>query len=490
VFSQIKKTGKETLIYGITGVLISSVGFFLLPVYTRYLTPADYGVLEILDITTRILSMFLVLGITSGMFRSFFTEEKQREGYRNTVVSTTFNFSLSYHLIVFACLIPFLGPISNTLIGNTQKRLVLFALAAMVFVNISDINMRLYRLREEALKYASRDIAIFLLMVILNILFIAFLKRGVLGILESRVISYFLLCIISLPVLLIYLKPRCSLSELRSQLSFGLPFVPMNLAGWILLLSDRYFLRFYSDLTEVGLYSLGCKFGLIVTILISEPFFLSWGPRMYMIEKERMAPHIYSRTLTYFFSIGIFLCLTLSLFCKEAIIFITTPAFYESYKIVPIVCFALLLGGMQRIITVGFYLKRKTRYFPVTYGTAAIINIILNYLLVPSMGMMGAAIATLISYITLTILNVCFSNHFYSIPYEKRGLAKIFVTAFLLYLVSIPLSLNNQFFLLVIKCLLLIAFPAIFYFSGVLYPDEIAGLRSFFTSKLLRIKSV
>jgi len=480
MFSQIKKIGKETFIYGISGVLTSSVGFLLLPIYTRYLTPSDYGMLEILDTTVKILSMFLMLGITSGMFRSFFTDRRDKD-YQKLIVSTTFNFSFIYHLIILICLMPFLDHISKILLSESNYKVVFFALTAMFFANMSDITMRIYRMREEAFKYVVRDISIFIVMVLLNILFVAGLKRGVLGILESRTIAFALLFTISLPVLLIYFKPRCSLKELKSQLSFGIPFVPMNLASWVLLLSDRYFLKFYCNLREVGIYSLGCKFGIIITILLSQPFFLAWGPRMYIIEKEKNAPQIYSRILTYFFTVGMFMWLALCLFGKEAVILMATPRFYSAYKVIPLICMASLLGGLQHIFRVGLNLKRKTYFLPLASGTAAVANLILNYLLIPSMGMIGAAIATLTSYIVLSILNICFSNHYYFIPYETRRLAKIFTLASLLYLISILLPPGNLFFLLLIKILLLIAFPIIICFGGILYSEEIIKLKSFFS---------
>ena len=423
--------------------------------------------------------MLLILGITSGMFRSFFIERDK--DYQKLVVSTTFNFSFIYHLIILICLMPFLGHISRILLGESNNKVVFFALAAMFFANMSDITMRIYRMREEAFKYVVRDISIFIVMVLLNILFVAGLKRGVLGILESRTISFALLFIISLPVLLIYFKPKCSLKELKSQLSFGIPFVPMNLASWVLLLSDRYFLKFYCNLTEVGLYSLGCKFGLILSLLLSKPFSLAWGPRIYIIEKEKEAPRIYSRILTYFFVSGVFLCLALSLFSKEVIILMATPKFYDAYRVIPLICLAFFLQGMQGIFAVGLNLQRKTYFLPATYGVAAITNLILNYLLIPPMGMIGAAIATLTSYIVLSILNICFSNHYYFIPYETRRLAKIFTLASLLYLISILLPPGNLFFLLLIKILLLIAFPIIICFGGILYSEEIIKLKSFFS---------
>lgn len=132
---------------GVSGVLVSAAGFFLLPVYTRFLSPADYGTFDILDTTVKILLMFLMMGITSGMFRSFYGSGVAR----NTVVSTTFNFSFTYQLIIVLALIPFLGPISKFFLEQEDWQLLFWILAAMFFANMSDITMRLYRLREQAM---------------------------------------------------------------------------------------------------------------------------------------------------------------------------------------------------------------------------------------------------------------------------------------------------------------------------------------------------
>lgn len=473
MFSQLLRLSKHSVIYGF-GVSISRlIGFFLLPLYTRYLTPSDYGVLETFGVTQGILSIIFVMGLSSALFMSYFNY--QNEADRKTVVSTALIFLTATSLCLSLILIATASNFSLFFFHSTQYTYYFQIIFLTLFFDTGIvIPLSIFRAKEESKKYVMVSLVRFLMSVGLNIYFIVVLGRGVLGILESGLITAGSLYALLIPSIIKETKFRFSKPDLKAMLSFGLLLVPGNLGAWILTVSDRYFLLFLSTPHELGLYSLGYKFGLIIKGLIVGPFTLAWSPFFWSVAKEENAKEVYSSVLTYFVLVGMFVALALSVLSKDVLAIMATPLFYGAYKVIPLIALSYVLYGCYYILNIGYHISKKTKYSPLIIGIASTVNLCLNYLLIPTYGMMGAATATVISYLVLPIGAFLVSRRYYPIKYEWGRVSKIFLVALLIYAGSLYITNDSAIISGLLKAMMiLLAYPTLLYVFGFFKPVEI-----------------
>ncbi len=213
------------------------------------------------------------------------------------------------------------------------------------------------------------------------------------------------------------------------MIRYSAPVVPAGLALWVLSLSDRYFLIWYSTQAELGLYSIGAKFASIVAIGIAA-FRLAWPQAAYSIIKEKNKNTIYARALTYFLFLSSGVTIGISLFGKELVSLMTASDFHEAYSVIPILSLGFVFNGCYTILAIGMGLKKQNfMLFPATV-IPAIVNLILNYYLIPDFGMHGAAWATLLSYLLMAGLTWLASERVHHIDYEwKKIIIILAVTA-------------------------------------------------------------
>jgi O-antigen/teichoic acid export membrane protein len=296
------------------------------------------------------------------------------------------------------------------------------------------------------------------------------------GILKSAVISQGLLFFLMLIPFSKSIVRSIKREYVTRMLSFGLPLVPSALAMWILTLLDRYFLKVFTSMEVVGIYSLGYKVAMIMSMLIVIPFSMAWGPLMLKWKNEDRSKVLYSKTFKYYAIVGFFFVLSLSLLSKELIQIMTTSPYYSAYRIVFLIALSYMFHGFYMIFTAGCTFYRKTFYFAIATGSAALLNTVLNIVLIPHFQMMGAAAATAISYFSMMILMYFFSERFYHIPFEFRSAIKLGFITTALFLGGIFIEGSLVFTILVKVAILIIFFASLFVFR-VFTRSEIEGLK-------------
>ncbi|MDZ7262612.1 MAG: MATE family efflux transporter, partial [candidate division KSB1 bacterium] len=182
------------------------------------------------------------------------------------------------------------------------------------------------------------------------------------------------------------------LGQLRLFLRFGLPLIPAGLALTTLALIDRFFLVRYTDLTQLGLYSIGNQVANSVLLLVSG-FQLAWGPFAFSVAKTGKSEGLYVKTLHYYLIVLGGIALVVSLFAKEVLQLFTTESYIAAYRVVPYLAFGLVAYGAYYIVSIGSNLARKTEYITFSTLFAAIINIMLNMVLIPIPGMVKMRMA-------------------------------------------------------------------------------------------------
>jgi O-antigen/teichoic acid export membrane protein len=479
VFTHLLRLSKHSIIYGLGVVVSQVIGFFLIPLYTRYLTPAGYGTLEIFNTTLTVLGVIFVMGLSTAIFRSYYLHDDENK--KKTVVSTAYLFLTATSALLTLLLISVAGSFSSLFFHSSEYAFYFRIIFLTLFCNTGImIGLSVFRAREEPARYIMVTIAQVMLSLGLNITFVIALHKGVLGILEGNLITAASVYLVLLASIIRRAGFGFSSEELKRMLAFGLPLVPSGLSMWVLTLSDRYFLQFLSTPTELGLYSLGYKFGLVISGLLVGPLQLAFLPFTFSIAKEKNAREVYSRVFTYFMLIAVFAALVLSVLSREVLAIMATPAFHNAYKVIPLIALSYVLYGCYFVLMVGINLHAKTKYLAVFVVAAAILNLGLNYALIPHYGMMGAAVATLISYVSLPISSYLLSQRYYSVKYEWGRVAKICIAFGVIFAGSLFIPHQSGVVTGVYKLLTIFAYPILLYILGFYHHEEIQKTKQIF----------
>ena len=246
-------------------------------------------------------------------------------------------------------------------------------------------------------------------------------------------------------------------------LIFGAPFILSNIGDFILTFSDRYFLKAYSDLSCVGIYSLGYKLGFLLWMFPIAPIMNIWGPQRFDIAGKPDAREINYNFFFFFNAIIIPCALGISIFSFDLFRIMSASEFWDAYKVVPLIMLAYVIQAWTSFGNFGVLYAGKTKY--IAYGTvvAAIAIIILSFILIPTFSVYGAAVATIIAFFIRFMIIYYYSQKFYKLflPWGKINLMLLIGVA--VYMLSIYFQHENIFYSIAINSLLLIL-----YFGSIL----------------------
>ncbi len=474
----LRQLGKHSIIYGLGSLLPALLAFVLLPLYTAYLTPIEYGVFSLLLVTSNIVSVVAQMGLGSALFREIIYQESDE----STALGTALTFLVATSGL-FCLILTSLSAKFSSLIFSTPNYAPLLSLTFVSsLLSMTDVvAMTKLRIGQNSALFAALSMARFALGVALNIFFIAVLRRGVTGLVVAGVLQSSVSAAVSLRVLRQELRPTLSIPMLRRLLAFGVPLVPFGLARLALTSADRYFLQRFFTTHEVGLYSLGYNFGMVISLVVWAVQ-LAWPAQMFAIAKRPDAEGVFSKILTYYLAAIGFLGLGLSVLAREILMVMTTPAYYGAYAVVALIALSYILYGTVFITNTALETRNKVKYMsPIIIGSA-VINLGLNYLLIPLYGMMGAAWATLISFSILAVVQVAVNLRLWHIPYEYKRIAKMTLVWGLIYGGCLLIRTPKIWLNFGLKLGALASYPILLYILGFYEQQELIALRQAFWS--------
>lgn len=471
MFAKIKKLLGHALTYGLGNTANRLTGFFLLPIYSHYLTPADYGVLALVTMFGEVLFILMSMGQTSAIFRTYFLHEDPQS--RAAVVTTALWLILTLSFPIGLLALALSQPLSTLLVGSPDYvTWVMLGIGAVICKTFLRMPLAVLRAREESRRYALSSLVDTVISLVLAIVFVVGLRLGGRGVLVSQLLAEALLCAYLLPTTLRGLSLKFSSTDAREMLGYGLYIMPTAFCSFLLRLSDRYFLRHYTSLSVVGLYALGNRLSEVLTFPM-QAFELAWPQFLFGHQKSPDAPALYARVFTYLLLVLAFLWLLMSLLAEEIVTICVHPSFHDAYRVVPWVAGGFLMQGLNYAGNVGINLQRKVKYRPLIIVTSAALNLALNFLLIPSYGMMGAAVATFVSYTFQSFLRILVSHHLYPIPYEYARLGRLALVIGGVYSAGMVIAWGSVWFALAGKGFLLLCAPLLLYASGFFERGEI-----------------
>ena len=418
---QLKRLGKHSAIYGLGGLVSRILAVLLLPLYTRYLSPSDYGKVETLIALTTVVGIVLRFGIHSAFFRFYFDSPDPEA--RRLVLRTSFWFTMAMATAGLIGGLLLAAPIAEVLFGSgDDAELVMAAFVGLwAGMNYEQLTS-LFRVEERSVAFVSASLANVLLTIGATLLLVVVLDEGPIGV----IVGNFTGTLIVYAVLVGYRREQLGLQFdrglLREMNRFGVPLIPTALFLWVTNFSDRLFLVRLADTTEVGLYSVGVRIASAMVLLLTA-FRLAWPAFAYSIDDDREARQTYAYVLTYLVALTTWVATGLALLSPWIVDWIAAPAFAESSRVVGPLAFAAVAFGAYIVVAIGVGRAKRTQFNWVVTGVAAAVNIGLNLLLIPPYGMMGAAIATIAAYSTMFVGMVWWAQRIYPVPYQWRRVA-------------------------------------------------------------------
>ncbi|MEX2107541.1 MAG: oligosaccharide flippase family protein [Solirubrobacterales bacterium] len=410
--------------YTAASILSKLIAVALLPLYTRYLTPADYGAAEVLFASVVAASIVVRLGVIEAILRFYYKAGEDPARVVATSFAALFWFATVAALVAF----PFAQPISEALLGKPATDLTRIAIGGLWVLTLYEYLLTLFRLEERARAYFIVTIASTLAAIALTIVLVIGEGEGARGLLIG---SYATGGAFVLGLIVVH-RRRISLlvdrGLLRRMLRFGLPTMPAELSLYGLNFVDRIIIARSVGLAEAGLYSLAVKFAQGVNILV-RGFQLAWPPLAYSIRDDDEARRAYAAVVTWFLAGCAFVVVGMWLFSRWMVRIFAAPKFFESYEAIGLISTAVTLYALYMVLLVILGRTGRTEFnFPATIA-ALVANVALNLILVPSMGIVGAGIALLASYLIVVALMYVFTQRLFPVPYEWGRLARVVVVS-------------------------------------------------------------
>ncbi len=423
VGKHLRQLAGESMIYGISGTITVVIWLILTPLITRVFTPAEYGVIELVDVVFLLLTMFAVLGLDEASARWFYDSEDPAD--RRTTIGSWFWCQLSVSVALAAMLIALAPVVSWLVTGSSEYAMLVGLTAAMLpFQAVQRIFgnwLRYQRRAWAAVAYAS---GMALGTVLLVILAIVVWRQGLPGLYAARLAVFGAAGSLAILLLRKWISPRAfSWHRLKTMLLFGLPLVPAAVGLWAMRCGDRFFLKTFCDNEEVGLFALAVKIAAGVGVVVMA-FTQAWAPFAFSILHRPESRRVYARVLDLYAFLGCGLGTATALFAPFLVWILAPPTYAPAASCVAFLVFGALFNGAAFIAALGSSIAKKSMPRALAVAIGLGVSVGLNFLLIPVFGRDGAAAASMTAWLVSTVYLFAASQRNYPIPYHwGRSLA-------------------------------------------------------------------
>ena len=474
IIDHIKRTIQLGSIYSIGSISQGALFVLLFPIYTSFLSPQDFGIIGLMSITVSLLTRFVSSPLNSAFTRFYYAPE-----YREKSGILLFNLFL-WALLIITCFAVIFWRISEYLAGvllqdrNLAHLLKIYAL--ILFLQpFSSLFLCLLRMLERAKYFVFTSISSLLLSAGLTLYLLTVLKKGVLALIVGNLLSLIVTIIMVLPVFIKKSTFKLSRSTLIPPLKYAYPLLLSEYSNLLIQSGDRYVLRIFNSVSTVGLYSFGYQIAGILQTALVTPLKQALQPVVLKQEEDPEAiRHLLRMGATYFYLIGCAACLLISLFSREILmLFARKEVFWAAWVIVPTITYSYVQHGLGNFVGWGMGLMKKSFHVSGIVLVAALVNIGLNFLFIPQWGMLGAAFATMLSYIVWNFLKAYYSAKFYDLHFEVGRLLHITGIGFGLYGLSLLVANNRGIGTdVALKFLFFLGYPLILWSTGFFSEGE------------------
>lgn len=477
--SYLKRLVSSLAAYQLADVVSKFIAVLLLPVYTRYIDPAGYGVVELLANGVIFVSIVVRFGMIEAFLRFYFTDQDQER--RDALARRAIGFLLVATTIASIVLAVFAGPVSRVVLGyRDATTLRVAALGLWSFTNL-ELAYGLLRVDERLRLYATASLTNVLLTVAASVVLVVGLGDGARGLLLGNYGA-------STAVLLVLWfklrhrlwsggRARIQTERMAVLLRFGLPTVPAEASVYALSIVDRYYIFHDRSQSLAGLYSIAVKLAGAVAFIV-RAFQYAWPPLAYSVTDDREARRLYGLVTTYYLFVSGWVVAGLALLGRWVLRLLAAPSFFGAYRALPWVALGWAMYGLWVVfLVIAARAKVTTRNFPASIaGLAA--NVILLLLLVPSLGLAGAGLALCGAYVVMLTVMHLLTRRVFAVQFEWLRLTQLVVVMGGLAAAGDLVLPTSGVIGLLTRAAVAAAIPAVLLATGFAHPTELRQARA------------
>ena len=451
--SVLKRVGRQATFYAIAEALSSLTGFISFPILTRIFTQAQYGVMGLVDSSIKFVSTVSGMGLRPAVVR-LWGEFKtgKRPGGTEVLSSSMLNASLAIGatftgLLLLVLLVP------PAILDARARNLIAMGSGLILFGNLTQMVQSILQSQERAALRSSIILVQRYLAMGLPLLFVAVFRWGLTGFFGGVLVAeglIFTYCVRYARRSLHWSPRVMDLPIVREAMLYGLPLLGLNVSGFVTDWSDRFLLSYFRAESELGLYTAGysmANYAVMFFVPALNSALIPVTMNVWSEEGPDSARDSLERFLRYYALVALPVVFGVSAVAPELIGLLASEKFAESATVIPWVLAAKVIQGAYYPFLAGLFLTKRTGWLAAFLGMAALINLGLNWLMIPDLGMMGAAITTLIAYGFYVFGGGLFSQRFLRLRFPVRSLLIYGAAAAIMFLVvrAIPTQSNHAF---------------------------------------------
>ena len=487
----IKELVKDMAKYLPSMIVPAIMGLIAIPIITRLFPPADYGN-YVLVITTISILTAIVGWLNTSIIRFYpaYERDKQLKEFSSTIIKLLF-ISIATTSFIFIGILALV----KAHIPYILYKLMLIGLLLFILSANFDILQSFFRTKRQVNRYTIFSIWRSITSIGFGITLVLLFKFGIDGLLWGSIVA------IAIPLPLLWkvviekpsLKTGIPINSISKMAKYSLPIMVGGLAAWIIAFSDRYLLAFFRNSAEVGIYSACYSIASMSILLLTNLFYLADRPiAMHIWEKEgkERSKEFVSELTRYYLMIGIPAVVGLSVLAKPVINVLVAQNYYEGYRIIPFVALGYFFLGLGNRFQLGTLFFKKTHFIMLCTIASGLLNIGLNFLLIPKYGYLAAAITTLIAYAFYLILNIAVSIRFFIWEFPFKSLGRIVsascVMGMVVYYIGNSLTSSAIINLPIGICIGTVIYFFMLFVLGEIRHEEIRSLRELFSETIKR----
>lgn len=422
------KLVKNTIFYSLGEILPRAISFILLPVYTSYLSPADYGIISYIHTIVLLLYVLGAFALNSYVLRYYFIHNNEED--RKTLLGTIQLSIISLNTILLILAFLLMPEIINRF--NIQVPWNPFFRMAFIinfFDCLSIIPLVIYRVRQDAIKFVILGFSRTILTVGLTLYFLVVEERGLLGTFQAQLYVVIPYAVIYLLIMQKYARWKVNWGYIKEGIKFSSPLIPGSICYILLSVSDRVILERNVNISELGVYNVACQLALVLNIIIQSGY-KAIEPELFRRFGQVKFYEFICKTQSIFFCIIYVGALALCLFSQEFFMLMTSNAFHGGYMLVPALIVGVIMTGQNVIYGGVLQGERRTKVVGAATIVGAIISVLLNLSLIPVLGTYAAAITSSVSFFVMNLIL------FFSMTFPNKSMIRETFLVLLVPLIS------------------------------------------------------
>jgi O-antigen/teichoic acid export membrane protein len=457
-----KRLLKDSFLYGVADFISKGIASLLFPLFTKYLSVIDFGVLALITVVSSLVSMFAECGINNAVQLFYF--EKRFESNKKVLVTTGLLLQVFIGVLCVVVFVTILYPLEFVLLNRYQIKWDWLILSILIVIPnlVIRYSLNITRLHYKPLIFGALSLFTNLLWMFLAI---HLMKNEGMGI-DGYLIANLILLLMIFPFSILAIKRdigvKVDTGLAVEMFKLGFPFIFSNIAFWLFGSLDRWLLAEYSDTIQVGLYSIAYKIALVV-VMVNAAFSQAWSPLLLKVLNNDIQESIryLHRVSKYYLSFLSVICVGITLFSKEVLVLMTPETYWPASISIGLIAFAIFINGTMHFTLVGISFKKETRLINYASWMAVFINISVNIFLSKWFGATGASLAMVITFFFLSFFYNYFSRRVFNFSLKSSsfllpGIMIIISNVYVILTDNINFNWINIFFKIGLISLLMI----------------------------------